>query len=211
MGGRTNGKSDGRLQLRKKPQQERSIQRLEAILAATRRLVVEKGMDGLKMTEIAEAAGISIGSLYQFFPEKAAVIRALHDVYTTRVEEGTQRLFSRVSSLAEAMTTLDRAVDGFYEAFQRDPIYLPIWLTSLSDRDLQALNLSHQQRLTNILCEKFRPLLPRDTTIDLETRVMLFVYLSGAAVRRAMLENEENARPVLEEWKANVRKTMFTP
>ena len=211
MSGRVSGKAGGRLQLRKKPQQERSIQRLEAILAATRKLVVEKGIDGLKMTEIAVEAGISIGPLYQFFPEKAAVIRALHDIYTTRVEEGTQRLFSRVSSLEEAAATLDRAVDGFYEAFRRDPIYLPIWLTSMSDRDLQALNLSHQQRLTNILCEKFRPLLPPDSTIDLETRVMLFVYLSGAAVRRAMLESEENARPILEEWKANVRKTMFTP
>lgn len=211
MSWRPSGKGGGRLQLRKKPQQERSIQRLEAILAATRQLVGEKGMDELKMTEIAVAAGISIGSLYQFFPEKAAVIRALHDIYTTRVEEGTQRLFSRVETLADAVSTLDRAVDGFYEAFRRDPIYLPIWLSSMSDRDLQELNLSHQQRLTAILCEVFRPLLPPDSKIDIETRVTLFVYLSGAAVRRAMIENEENARPILEEWKANVRKTMFTP
>ncbi|MCL6705399.1 TetR family transcriptional regulator [Pseudomonas sp. R2.Fl] len=211
MSGRASGKAGGRLQLRKKPQQERSIQRLEAILAATRQLVVEKGIDGLKMTEIAAEAGISIGSLYQFFSEKAAVIRALHDFYTTRVEEGTQRLFSRVGSLAEAEVMLVRAVDGFYEAFRNDPVYLPVWLSSMSDRDLQALNMSHQQRLTQILCEIFRPLLPKGKAIDLETRVTLFVYLSGATARRAMVESEENARRILDEWKASVRKTMFTP
>lgn len=210
MSGGKSGKAGGRLQLRKKPQQERSIQRLEAILAAARKLVAEKGVEGLKMTEIAIAAGIPIGSLYQFFPERAAVIRALHDLYTSRVEEGTQRVFSQITTLEEAEEKLSWAIDTFYESFRSDPIYLPVWLSSMSDRDLQTLNMAHQRRLTLILKETLAPLLPTDSKIDLETRLMLFVYLSGAAVRRAMIEDEDTAGRILDEWKASVRKTLFS-
>lgn len=203
-------KSSGRLQLRKKPQQERSIQRLDAIMEAAVHLIAENGVGNLKMTDLAARAGVPIGSLYQFFPERAAVVRALHDRHTERVESGAQRVFSKVTSLSEVEALLGMAVDSFYATFRNDPVYLPVWLAAISDPDLQRLNTDHQTRLTSVLCAIFRPLLPKDTTIDLEVRVMLFVYLTGATVRRAMIEDEATARRILDEWKKNVQKTMFT-
>ncbi|MBW8300710.1 MAG: TetR family transcriptional regulator [Hydrogenophaga sp.] len=203
-------KSSGRLQLRKKPQQERSIQRLDAIMEAAVHLIAENGVGNLKMTDLAARAGVPIGSLYQFFPERAAVVRALHDRHTERVESGAQRVFSKVTSLSEVEALLGMAVDSFYATFRNDPVYLPVWLAAISDPDLQRLNTDHQTRLTSVLCAIFRPLLPKDTTIDLEVRVMLFVYLTGATVRRAMIEDEATARSILDEWKKNVQKTMFT-
>jgi AcrR family transcriptional regulator len=203
-------KSGGRLQLRKKPQQERSIQRLDAIMEAAVHLIAENGVGNLKMTDLAARAGVPIGSLYQFFPERAAVVRALHDRHTERVESGAQRVFSKVTSLSEVEALLGMAVDSFYATFRNDPVYLPVWLAAISDPDLQRLNTDHQTRLTSVLCAIFRPLLPKDTTIDLEVRVMLFVYLTGATVRRAMIEDEATARRILDEWKKNVQKTMFT-
>lgn len=203
-------KSSGRLQLRKKPQQERSIQRLDAIMEAAVHLIAENGVGNLKMTDLAARAGVPIGSLYQFFPERAAVVRALHDRHTERVESGAQRVFSKVTSLSEVEALLGMAVDSFYATFRNDPVYLPVWLAAISDPDLQRLNTDHQTRLTSVLCAIFRPLLPKDTTIDLEVCVMLFVYLTGATVRRAMIEDEATARRILDEWKKNVQKTMFT-
>lgn len=203
-------KSNGRLQLRKRPQQERSIQRLDAIMEAAVELIAQNGVANLKMTDLAARAGVPIGSLYQFFPERAAVVRALHDRHTERVESGAQRVFSKATSLAEAEALLGKAVDDFYVTFRNDPIYLPVWLAAISDPDLQRLNTDHQTRLTSVLSALFRPLLPEDSAIDLDLRVMMFVYLTGAAVRRAMIEDEETARRILDEWKKNVQKTMFT-
>ena len=51
--------------------QQRSRERLERILAAASELIAEKGSDQVKMSELAELAGISIGSLYQYFPTRA--------------------------------------------------------------------------------------------------------------------------------------------
>lgn len=204
-------KSNGRLQLRKTPQQERSIQRLEAILEAAVDMIAQNGVGNLKMTDLAARAGVPIGSLYQFFPERAAVVRALHDRHTERVETGAERVFSKVSSIAEAETLMESAVDVFYSTFRDDPVYLPVWLAAISDPDLQRLNTDHQARLTAIMCKIFRPLLPEGSAIDLEIRVMLFVYLTGATVRRAMIEDEPTARRILDEFKSSVRKAMFTP
>ena len=64
---------------RKTPVQARSRATVDAILAATARLLVKQGVDRTLTNQIAEAAGVSIGSLYQYFPSKEALVTALLD------------------------------------------------------------------------------------------------------------------------------------
>jgi AcrR family transcriptional regulator len=62
---------------RKFPRQERSKIAVEAILEATTRILTEEGYDKANTNRIAERAGVSIGSLYQYFPNKESLITAL--------------------------------------------------------------------------------------------------------------------------------------
>jgi AcrR family transcriptional regulator len=62
---------------RKRPRQQRSQATVDAILAATARVLVRHGFDGLTTNAVAIAAGVSIGSLYQYFPNKEALVAAL--------------------------------------------------------------------------------------------------------------------------------------
>src|SRR5262245_22489655 len=57
--------------------QDRSRARQERILEVATRLLVDGGSEHLRMSEIAKQAGISIGSLYQYFPDKAALMHTL--------------------------------------------------------------------------------------------------------------------------------------
>jgi len=59
---------------RKEPVQARSRVRFERILEVAVELIVARGMDAVAMSEIAKAAEISIASLYQYFPDKTAII-----------------------------------------------------------------------------------------------------------------------------------------
>lgn len=64
---------------RKLPQQERSKITVDAILTATAHILLQEGYDKLSTNRIAERAGISIGSLYQYFPNKESLIAALRE------------------------------------------------------------------------------------------------------------------------------------
>jgi AcrR family transcriptional regulator len=62
---------------RRKPIQERAQEKIELILEAATRIIDKDGLEGLSTNRIAEVAGISIGTLYQYFGNKAAVIEVL--------------------------------------------------------------------------------------------------------------------------------------
>lgn len=63
--------------LRRQPVQQRSAKRVEQMLDASAELIDEMGYDALTTTLIAKRAGVAVGSLYQFFPDKRAVVQAL--------------------------------------------------------------------------------------------------------------------------------------
>ncbi len=62
---------------RKKPVQARSKVTVGAILEATAQVLVDRGFDRTTTDAIAERAGVSIGTLYQYFPNKEALVDAL--------------------------------------------------------------------------------------------------------------------------------------
>lgn len=62
---------------RKLPAQRRSKQTVAAILAATFRVLDESGAEGLTTTRVAAVAGVSVGTLYQYFPHREALLHAL--------------------------------------------------------------------------------------------------------------------------------------
>jgi AcrR family transcriptional regulator len=65
--------------LRKEPRQARSQATVDAILTATAKVLVRDGYDRASTNRVAEAAGVSVGSLYQYFPTKEALVAALID------------------------------------------------------------------------------------------------------------------------------------
>jgi AcrR family transcriptional regulator len=75
---------------RKLPKQERSQATVEAILTATTRILTEAGYDQLTTNRVAELAGVSIGSLYQYFPNKEALIFALGEHHANEMAQLAQ-------------------------------------------------------------------------------------------------------------------------
>ena len=73
--------------LRKSPQQERSKQMVDRIVTAGREVLVEHGYERATTNRVADAAGISPGSLYQYFPNKEAVLSAVVDAYSAEIAE----------------------------------------------------------------------------------------------------------------------------
>jgi AcrR family transcriptional regulator len=84
---------------RKAPRQARSHATVEAILTATARVLVQSGYDRASTNRVAEAAGVSVGSLYQYFPTKEALVAAVIDRH---MHEMTSLLEARIEILKNA-------------------------------------------------------------------------------------------------------------
>jgi AcrR family transcriptional regulator len=79
------GRVPQRTSPRKAPNQQRSRDTVEAILRATARILVEEGYEGTTTNRVAEVAGVSVGSLYQYFPGKESLVAALIDRHMDEV------------------------------------------------------------------------------------------------------------------------------
>lgn len=72
--------------LRVIPKQKRSIARFNHILDTADQLFAAQGYDNVSTNHIAGAAGVAVGSLYHFFPDKSAILQALLDRYSQKIE-----------------------------------------------------------------------------------------------------------------------------
>lgn len=198
-----------RIQLRKRPQQGRSVQRVEEILAAARRLIGVHGLQGLKMTEIAAEARVPIGSVYQYFPERAAIIKALFDRITEIVQEKVVTTFRAVGSLEEALACICSITEWYYDLFRENPANFEILIATEADRDLMRLNVEDSRKVGTLFYDSIRHLLPENFPVAMERRSFLFSHLIGSAVRLAVVAGEADGRALLDDWKVMVRDMLF--
>src|SRR3954454_9953848 len=92
---------------RKQPQQARSADLVAAILDAAVQVLTTEGAQRFTTARVAERAGVSVGSLYQYFPYKAAILfrlqsdewRTTHDQLRQILEDRAKRPLERVRSL----------------------------------------------------------------------------------------------------------------
>lgn len=86
---------------RREPRQQRSQQTVEAMLDAVERVLKRHGVEAITTNRIAEAAGVSIGSVYQYFPDKRAIFSALHARHVAGVSQAIDRTVAEATSSFE--------------------------------------------------------------------------------------------------------------
>jgi AcrR family transcriptional regulator len=105
---------------RKKPRQERSQATVDAILGATARVLCSTGYDRASTNRIALAAGVSVGSLYQYFPSKEALVAALIEQHNASMVSLVKGKLAEVASapLPHAIRTM---IEVMFAAHAVDP------------------------------------------------------------------------------------------
>jgi AcrR family transcriptional regulator len=118
---------------RRRPRQRRALQTVDAILDAVIRILKREGSKALTTNHIAEVAGVSIGSVYQYFPDKSAIFTALHDRHIEQID----RLIAD-TLLKHAASPLDGLVraliDAMVDAHTHDPEVFELLQTQVPHR-----------------------------------------------------------------------------
>lgn len=106
---------------RRAPTQARSKERVARILDATASLIDGEGLDAVTTNAIAAAAGVPVGTLYQFFPNREAVLHAL----LARQLDALDMLFSPHLAPVADTVPIERAVDAVVDALAEAYLALP--------------------------------------------------------------------------------------
>jgi len=106
--------------MRKTPRQSRSCETVEAIVEAATRILGRRGWARFTTNEVAKVAGVSIGSLYQYFPNKAALVAAIKRRHVADLLRACEAAFetNRPLTLEERV---ERLVRGVIDAHAIDP------------------------------------------------------------------------------------------
>ncbi len=141
--------------MRKVPQQPRSQQRVEQILDVAAELFVEVGYEAATTNAIAERAGISIGSLYRYFPDKVAILNAI----ARRYFGDLQALLDQLSGAEAQVLSLDDLLDGWIDPFVGLHREFPVYNQILLGRDISPDLAGVACQLTATLERRFKELL----------------------------------------------------
>jgi AcrR family transcriptional regulator len=182
----TSSKTRTPLAVARMPTQQRSRERVERMLAAASALIAEQGSDAMRMSEVAERAGVPIGSLYQFFPDKGAIIRTLADRYNALGRACIEEGLSGVRDMDGLLAAFAGLVDIYYAMFLAEPVMRDIWSGTQADRALRELDLDDSRQTGRLLAAALEKLRPQADHAALATTAFLVMNLGEAAMRLAI-------------------------
>lgn len=100
---------------RKRPRQQRATATLDAIFEATIQVLLREGLDRLTTTRVAERAGVSVGTMYQYFPHKQSLLYALNERYLEIVADKVETACRNHHGVPIAQM-IDSLVTAYWEA-----------------------------------------------------------------------------------------------
>lgn len=175
---------------RKQPRQVRSRALVEAILDATERVLAQEGSEHATTTHVAEVAGVSVGSLYQYFPSREALLAA---VIERRVERDEREFAARMAAVGEASlaATIRAGTRYLVEVYRREP---ELYRTMVDEMDRVARDARVQAMIDDAIARTVAMLTPHREVLghdDLELAAYTIVTAQVAVVRDAVRRRPE--------------------
>ncbi|MFF0014140.1 TetR family transcriptional regulator [Streptomyces sp. NPDC005374] len=134
--------------LRRTPQQARSRARLARVLDAAERILVEEGVESLTTTRIASEARVSVGSLYQYLPDRGAIIDALAAGYFATLEAAMDELV-RVASAEHWTDPVGVLIDAYAEIYRTEHGFRALWFGNGLTERTRAADREHKRRMAD--------------------------------------------------------------
>ena len=170
---------------RKTPVQARSAITVEAIFEATIQVLLEVGPDRLTTTQVAERAGISVGTLYQYFPNKHSLLFSLAEQHLGRVAEAVEGACRRNRGKAVS-TMIESVVQAFVDAkMYRSDVSMALYAVATGPEATALVNKIGQRGV--IALASMLATAPDAQFAELKFTCLMLVSAVGGATR-AVLE-----------------------
>jgi AcrR family transcriptional regulator len=193
---------------RRIPRQERARQRVERILDAAADVFAELGVEAATMEGIAEKADTSIGSLYQFFPNKVAIFDEIARRYHLKLKDFFDAIVdSPLIDHQPIEAILDASIEAVWNFHESEPAFRAVWVglgfTQQVLSEGEALNKEFARRVETILAKKLAGLPPKKRPVVATVLVEVLTAMLIVSARRGPAEGKalkEEAKTLLRRY-----------
>ncbi len=163
--------------VRRTPQQSRSQHRRAAILRATAHLLNEQGYAAISVGDIARRADTSVGSLYQYFPTKDALLQALIESYIRDMQVMAADMFAERPTLPPLVTTFHSAIDALVAYARNHPGFKTILNSEWVSPDIKIAVQGLYDEMFNGIVRVIGWYIPTLPAIDQQTGAKVIMAL----------------------------------
>lgn len=189
---------------RRKPMQQRARERTQQILDITARLLEEVGIDDLTTILIAKELGISVGSLYHYFPNKHAILFALGESWLEEMTTAMNDIESLNLKDMNLEQFVDAAVDKMLAVYKTQKAVLPLAQALWSIPELRDLDIQHDDLVISKLAAIFKRLNFKGSKSELERIGRIYLETTHAVLLTIVSQKTVRSKRSLDDLKAMI-------
>jgi AcrR family transcriptional regulator len=187
---------------RRRPHQQRSERRIRDILEVTARLLERIGPDKLTTNHVAAELGMSVGTLYHYFPNKHSILYVMGREWL----EEWERAFDGIEALSLTGVSLrqftDGAVDRLFEVYLNQRGVLHLVQSMFTITELHELDARSDEMAISRLASVFRRLGVFGSRAELQRRARVFLKLTNSLLLEVVKHKGGVARRTLDDLKS---------
>ncbi len=191
--------------VKRAPQQQRALNRIQAILAATEALLAEDGYDGLTMVGIAARADITHTSIYHYFNSVEAILAALVSRIMEDFEREVDARLAQAGTLQELVEALLDSLAVGFELYRSNPVARGLWAATRYLPALRKLDDEDTARNSQLFSERFIALAPEADPDAIRATTLLVASLGVPAFEAALSLQGAMQDVALENFLAMIR------
>jgi AcrR family transcriptional regulator len=178
---------------RKKPRQDRSVATVDAILDATARVLTTTGYDRASTNRVAMAAGVSVGSLYQYFPSKEALVAALATRHNAKMSALVRAKLAELAA-APLPVAVRAMVDAMFAAHAVDPKLHKVLIEEVPRIGQLSMLLAAERETEALVAALLESRKGELRRAHAETMAFVLVHVVEAVTHASVIAEHEPAR-----------------
>lgn len=186
---------------RSQPVQKRAQERRNQILGVTADLLEEVGQDDLTTILVAKRAGVSVGTLYHYFPNKYAIMYALAEHWVNEMDVALQALASENIESYTVKAFVERSVEQMLNVYRNQQGLLPLVQAMYGVPELKELDLIHDELIISAMADMFKRMDISSRNHELKRLGRTYLELSHALIMVVVNQNKPDGDKTLGELK----------
>ncbi len=195
---------------RRVPRQARSHQTWRAVLAAAGEEISRAGLDNLSTRRIAASAGLSVGGLYSYFPNKDSIVAALGDAWLERVFQVVDEAHPRHGRNLDVFAYLREITDRVVEVYESQPGLTVLIAAEATMPAMREMNDRHELKVGDSISSALAHFAPRAEDAALRTTARTIPLVCHILIEAALTDPSLDRSRVLRDMWISVSALVTT-